>query len=346
MASTMKDVARLAGVSIATVSRVMSGTATVSRKLRERVQAAIEELDYRPSRVARSLRTRRARILGVIVSDIRNPFFTAVVRGIEDVAHVNAYSLLLCNSDENAVKEQLYIQVLLAERVAGVIISPTDEDSTTCGTLVDSRIPVVAVDRRLRRVDADTVIVDNIKGASQAVSHLVRMGHRRIASIGGPARISTGRERLEGYRNALADHEIAVDESLIKIGDFKQDSGYQLAHELLSLENAPGAIFVANNLMTLGALSAIHGRGLNIPRDVAIVGFDDMPWATSLPPPLTAVAQPTYELGSTAANLLLQRIADRERVLVEMMLEPDLVVRASCGHDDRSGQSMGVGRGG
>jgi DNA-binding LacI/PurR family transcriptional regulator len=338
----MKEVARRAGVSTATVSRVISGTTVVSRELRERVQAAIDELDYRPSRVARSLRTHRAKILGVIVSDIRNPYFTAVVRGIEDVANANAHSLLLCNSDEDAAKEELYIQVLLAERVAGVIISPTDEDSTTCRALVESRIPVVAVDRRLRRVDADMVIVDNVKGASQAVSHLARLGHRRIASIGGPTHISTGRERLEGYKKALVDHGIAVDESLIKIGDFKQDSGYRLAHELLSLENPPGAVFVANNLMTLGALCAIHERGLNIPRDVAIVGFDDMPWATSLAPPLTAVAQPTYELGSTAADLLLQRIADRERPLVEMTLEPNLVVRASCGQAERSGQSVGA----
>lgn len=333
--ATVKDVADLAGVSTATVSRVLNNHPQVAGETRSRVLWAVEKLGYRPSRVARRLRMGGSQILGLIISDIANPFFTSVVRGIEDVAYANEYSLLLCDSDEDPAKEELYINVLLAEKVAGAIISPTDEYSTTCKIFVEGGRPVVAMDRRLRSLDVDTVIVDNVRGAYEAVSHLIRLGHRRIGLIGGPVHITTGRERLEGYEKALTEQAIGLDEGLIKIGDFKQDSGYRRACELLEMDDPPTAIFTANNLMTLGALNAIHEKGLNIPWDVAIVGFDDMPWAPSLDPPLTAVAQPTYELGRTAANLLLQRIADKDREIVEMKLEPTLIIRDSCGSDRR-----------
>jgi len=337
--ATVKDVADLAGVSTATISRVLNNHPQVADETRSKVLWAMEQLNYQPSRVARRLRMEASQILGLIISDIANPFFTSVVRGIEDVAYANGYSLFLCNSDEDPAKEELYIQVLLAEKVAGVIISPTDEDGITCKTLVESGVPLVAMDRRLRRLEVDTVVVDNVLGAYEAVSHLIQLGHRRIGLIGGPVHITTGRERQEGYKKALTEHGIGLDEGLIKIGDFKQGSGYQMACELLETDDPPTAIFTANNLMTLGALNAIHEKGLNIPRDVAIVGFDDMPWAPSLDPPLTAVAQPTYELGCTAANLLLQRIADKDREIVEMKLEPTLIIRASCGHNEKRGQS-------
>jgi len=292
---------------------------------------AINELGYHPSRVARRLRMEATTILGLVISDIANPFFPSVARGIEDVAYDNNYSLLLCNTDENPAKEALYVRVLLAEKVAGVIISPTDENSTTCQVLIESGIPVVTMDRRLPRLAVDTVIVDNVQGAYQAVSHLINLGHRSIALIGGPAHITTGRERQEGYTKALKDHGLAIDEGMIKVGDFKQESGYQRARELLEMTSPPTAIFAANNLMTLGALNAIHERGLDIPGDIAIIGFDDMPWATSLRPSLTVVSQPTYELGRIAAELLLARISDKNRPIQEVKLEATLIMRQSCG---------------
>ena len=342
--ANVKDVADLAGVSTATVSRVLNNHPNVAEETRSKVLWAVKQLSYQPSRVARRLRMEASQILGLIISDIANPFFTSVVRGIEDVAYANEYSLFLCNSDEDPAKEELYIQVLLAEKVAGVVISPTDEGGITCKTLVESGIPLVAMDRRLCRLEVDTVLVDNVQGAYEAVSHLVQLGHRRVGLIGGPVHITTGRERQEGYKKALTEHGLGVDQRLIKIGDFKQESGYRKACELLEMNDRPTAIFAANNLMTLGALNAIHEKGLNIPRDVAIVGFDDMPWAPSLDPPLTAVAQPTYELGCTAANLLLQRIADKGREIVEMKLEPTLIVRDSCGHTEERGQNKGGNR--
>jgi DNA-binding LacI/PurR family transcriptional regulator len=329
---TVKDVADLANVSTATVSRVLNNYPQVADETRSRVLWAMQELGYQPSRVARRLRVKGTQILGLIISDIANPFFPSVVRGIEDIAYANQYTLLLCNSDEDPARARLYVNVLQAERVAGIIISPADENSTSCEPLIRNDVPIVAMDRRLRLFDVDTVLVDNVKGAYQATSHLIRLGHRRIGLIGGPFRITTGRERREGYEKALRESGLELDQRLIKVGDFKQDSGYRRACELLEMEDRPTAIFAANNLMTLGALNAIHERGLDIPGDVAIVGFDDMPWAPSLDPPLTAVAQPTYELGCTAINLLLQRIADKDREIVEMKLEPTLIIRDSCGY--------------
>lgn len=337
--ATMKEVAKLAGVSVATVSRVLNDKPNVSPELRSRVLQAVEKLNYQRNRVARSLRAKTSLIIGLIISDIQNPFFTSVVRGVEDVAYDHGYTLLLCNSDEDPTKERLYIDIMLAEKVAGVIISPVAEVDNYSSVLLQAGVPVVAMDRRMRDLEVDTVVVNNVEGVYQAVGHLIEQGHRRIGFIGGPTRTTTGRERQEGYQKALAEHGLGSEQGLVKIGDFKQDSGYQRACELLEMDDPPTAIFTANNLMTLGALNAIHEKGLNIPRDMAIVGFDDMPWAPSLDPPLTAVAQPTHELGCTAANLLLQRIADKDREIVEMKLEPTLIIRDSCGHSEKGGQS-------
>jgi LacI family transcriptional regulator len=327
----MRDVANLAGVSTATVSRVLNNQSHISEGTRSKVISAIEQLDYQLNRVARQLRLERTQILGLIISDIANPFFTSVVRGIEDAAYEHGYSLLLCNSDEHLAKEELYIRILLGEKVAGVIISPTDENSTAARALIESRVPVVAMDRRLRHLDVDTVIVDNAQGAYDAVAHLIGLGHSRIALIGGPIQITTARERQEGYKQALQDHGLQTDETLIRRGDFKQESGYVAATELLALDDPPTAIFAANNLMTLGALNAIHEQRLNIPTDVAIVGFDDMPWAPSLDPPLTTISQPTYDMGRTTAELLLSKIAESARDTMEIKLQPSLIVRKSCG---------------
>lgn len=330
--ATVKDVADLAGVSTATVSRVLNNHPQVADETRARVLSAVEQLGYQPSRVARRLRVKSTQILGLIISDIANPFFPSVVRGIEDVAYANQYTLLLCNSDEDPDKERLYIDIMRGESVAGVIISPVAETDNYSRVLLQSGVPVVAMDRRMLDLEVDTVIVRNVEGAYQAVSHLLKLGHHRIGFIGGPPRTTSGRERREGYEKALVEHGVESDQALIKIGDFKQAGGYRMTCELLEMNEPPTAIFTVNNLTTLGALNAIHERGLRIPQDVAIIGFDDMPWAPSLDPPLTAVSQPTYELGCTAANLLLKRIADKDREITEVNLDPHLIIRDSCGY--------------
>jgi DNA-binding LacI/PurR family transcriptional regulator len=324
---TSHDVAKKAGVSIATVSRVLNDSPLVTESARRQVLRAVQELNYQPNRTAQRLRAGRSRVIGLIISDIQNPFFTSVVRGIEDLAYQHGYSLVLCNSDEDVQKEQLYIEILSSERVAGVIILPTGIDC--CAPLFNLRMPVVMMDRVVAGFDTDTVVVENVSGAFAATQHLVELGHKRIGLVGAPSGISVGSERQQGYARALAAHGIATGETLIRIGNFKETGGYQAARELLDLNPRPTALFVANNLMTLGALVAIRERGLRIPEDISIIGFDDMPWANLLQPPLTAIAQPTYELGQRAAQLLLARLQDRTKPLVHECLETRLVVRGS-----------------
>jgi LacI family transcriptional regulator len=325
------DVARAAGVSSATVSRVLNGTSTVSPARAERVLQAVAELGYQPFGPARALRQQLTRVWAAIVADIENPFFTAMVRGIEDEARDRGYRLVLCNSDEHLDREAAYIDVAIAERMAGVVISAASTSESTFEALLERGIPVVAVDRipERHRHDIDSVVVDNELGARLATAHLVEEGARRIACITGPTRVSTAGERLAGYRAALAEAGMASDSTMVKRADFKEPGGYQATQALLAGPpgDRPDALFVANNLMTLGALHAVHEAGLRVPEDVAIVGFDDAPWTPFTSPALTVVAQPTYEIGLRAAELLATAgDAEGSRHVV---LDPTLVVRRS-----------------
>jgi LacI family transcriptional regulator len=325
------DVARAAGVSSATVSRVLNGTSTVSPARAERVLQAVAELGYQPFGPARALRQQLTRVWAAIVADIENPFFTAMVRGIEDEARDRGYRLVLCNSDEHLDREAAYIDVAIAERMAGVVISAASTSESTFEALLERGIPVVAVDRipERHRHDIDSVVVDNELGARLATTHLVEVGARRIACITGPTRVSTAGERLAGYRAALAESGLPAVAGLVKRADFKEPGGYRATQALLagSPGERPDALFVANNLMTLGALHAVHEAGLRVPEDVAIVGFDDAPWTPFTSPALTVVAQPTYEIGLRAAELLAT--AGDSEGSRHVVLDPTLVVRRS-----------------
>jgi LacI family transcriptional regulator len=327
--STIYDVATRAGVSAATVSRVLNGRRDVSPDLAARVHAAVRDLGYRPNGVARNLRRRATMVWGLIISDIGNPFFTAIVRGVEDAAHEAGYSLVLCNSDDDLDKERRYLDIALAEQMAGVIISPASEAASDVSTLADRGIPVVAVDRRAGRVDVDTVLVDNVGGARLATKHLIDAGCRRIACITGPTRTTTAAQRLQGFRAA---HEAAgreVDEALVVLENFKEDGGYDGAQWVLGLHTPPDGLFVANNLMTVGALEALVDAGVQIPDGMLIVGFDDIPWARLTRPRLTTVHQPTYDMGREAGRLLAARIGDHSHPARTVVLAPSLQVRES-----------------
>jgi DNA-binding LacI/PurR family transcriptional regulator len=329
MTVSIQDVARLAGVSSATVSRVLAGKPHVREEVRERVLYAVAEMNYQPSRVARSLRVRSSLILGLIISDIQNPFFTALVRAVEDLANANKYALFLCNSDEDVNKEALYIDLMLAEHVAGVILTPTREMNNPCRKLVEAGVPVVAVDRRVKDLSVDTVILDNAGGARDLITHVIDLGHRRIGAIFASSQITTGRERYQGYKSALAKNGIRLDPGLVRSGLPNQELGYRFTRELLEQQDRPTALFAGNNLLTIGALRAIQDMGLRIPEDISLVAFDDMDWASLIRPGLTVVAQPTYEMGRTAADLVLKRIAQSNRPVGTVELKPSLCLRES-----------------
>jgi LacI family transcriptional regulator len=330
-APTIKHVAVAAGVSTATVSRVLSGLAGVGADIGDRVREAIRSLGYQPNRVARSLRVRTTRTIGVIVPDIENPFFTRVVRGIEEVLQAAEYSLLLANSNEIPARERISFTTLQAEGVAGVIFTAVEGQRLDYCDLLSPRLPMVAVSRVLLGLKVDTVTVNNAEGGRMAVAHLIGLGHRRIGLISGPMGISTARDRQAGYEKAFQEAGLPLPSDMIQYADFRQTGGYSAMGQLLQMRVPPSAVFAGSNLMTLGALQAIHERGFEIPGQIAIVGFDDMPWAVSLQPPLTVVAQPAFEVGMAAARLLLERLREPDRPIRHIVLETRLVVRASCG---------------
>lgn len=329
--STSQDVAKKAGVSVATVSRVLNGSPLVTESVQHKVLHAVKELNYQPNRTAQRLRAGRSQVIGLIIYDIQNPFFTAVVRGIEDVAYRDGYSLILCNSDEDPEKEKLYINVMRSEEVAGVILASASEAAPQVDDLITYNIPVVAVDRQIADKQIDSVLAANIEGAREAVAYLIKLGHRHIGFVGLPLTHTPGKERYEGYSLALREHNLKLSTDLVCIADAKQQGGYEHTRDLLANQPHITALFVANNLMTLGALNAIRERGLKIPDEISVIGFDDMPWASLLQPPLTAVAQPTYELGQRAAELLLGRLKERNKPAVLEHLPTQLIVRGSTG---------------
>jgi LacI family transcriptional regulator len=330
--TTIQEVAKRAGVSISTVSRVLNGTARVNGEVKERVYEAIQALDYRPNRAARLLRANTSRIIGLLISDLQNPFFMDIIKGVEDTAQRNGYSVILCNSDEDAAREQRYLEVLFDERVAGAIIVPTHEQLEGLTRFQEHDIPIVALDRRItvKGMNIDAVLADNVLGASQAVTHLIENGYRRIGVITGPKSTTTGRERLEGYRQALRRAGITPDPALERSGPYKAEAGRQLAESLLSLDPPIDALFACYNMVTLGAMDALYERKLRVPDDIALVGYDEMPWASLGAISLTTVVQPAYEMGTSAALRLFQRLQHHgESARQEIMLTPILHVRGS-----------------
>lgn len=329
---TINDVAVEANVSIATVSRVIHNKPHVRPEVRERVLQAVTQLGYQPSRVARSLRAQKSSIIGVVITDVQNTFFTNLARAVEDVAYKNKYAVFLCNSDEDPQKENFYLEVMRAENVAGIIISPTHESDIPVASLVEAGIPVVAVDRQLVDVAIDTVMVDNVGGAYRLTNHLIKdHGHQRVAIITGPQDSTTGRQRLEGYSKALYAAGLPLNKELIKARSFKEDWGYSAAQTLLRLDEPPTAIFAANNLLARGAMRAICERGLRVPQDVVLVAFDEIEWGDICQPSLTYVKQSSYELGRISAELLYKRIDEDAGPVQTIILTPELHLGGSCG---------------
>jgi len=325
---SIREVARVAKVSPATVSRVLNGAPTVREDYRRRVLHAVSEMDYRPNRLARNLRRQQAEMIGVVVSDIENPHFGEAVRVIEDAAYRAGYRVLLCNTDETPAKQRAYLEMLAEERVLAAIVSPADRSGAGMQALLDLGIPVVCFDREVDDPRADAVICENVEGLRRATEHLIWLGHERIAYLGGRLDVETGAERLEGYTTAMRAAGLVP---FALNGGFRADAAERAAERLLATNPPPTALLVANNLMTLGALRAIRRAGVAVPSDIALVAFDDPPWAELIDPPLTTVAQPVRALADATMALALERIEGHRTEARRLVLPLELRIRVSCG---------------
>jgi LacI family transcriptional regulator len=332
--STIRDVARKAGVSVATVSHVINGSRHVSEETRNKVLNAVTSLQYRRDGIARSLRRSRSDTLGVMISDITNPFFSDIVRGIENTIHIEMpnHNVILCNTEENEERELRYLEVLQEKRVEGIIAAPVGGNAHAFNSLVSSGVPVVFVDRALQGVGVDSVGSNNREASRQLIKHLLDHGHKRIALMRALLNANTINDRVLGYQDALRDAGIELDPTLILQAHSSMEGGQQIGQRMLAMEPRPDAVFGTNNFMTLGSMQAIVEAGLQCPEDIAVVGFDDFPWATSFRPRLTAISQPSYEIGCRAAQLLLERIEKkRTGAEVHLSLDCSVMIRDSCG---------------
>jgi LacI family transcriptional regulator len=323
---SIRQVAERAGVSSATVSRVLTGSANVRGSVRDRVLAAMQELNYRPNRLAQSLRRQHAQMIGIVVSDIENPHFTEMVRAVEDGAFRRGFRVLLCNTDEDPEKQAAYLQMLEAERVVGVIVSPCASGSEEVSALIDSGIDVVAFDRVVEDPRADAVLANNFDAAQLATNHLIEQGHTRIGLVGGSVEVATGAERLRGYQAAMASAGL---EPLAADGGFRIEGGELATGALLRAYPRPSAIVVANNLMTIGTLRALRAASIAVRTEMALVAIDDPFWADLVEPPITALAQPVREMAESALTLLFERIENNRTEPKRISFDFQLTVRQS-----------------
>jgi LacI family transcriptional regulator len=327
---TIQQVAEKAGVSTATVSRVLNDSDLVADELKSHVRQVIEELGYYPNRAARDLRAGHVRKVGVLFADISNTFFTSILAGIEAALQQADNILVLGNSNEDPHIEQLHLNAFLEEGVAGIILAATSASKNQYKHVLQAGIPMLTIDRVVEGLKTDSITINNMDAAYQATSHLINLGHHDVALISGPDAMSTARLRKAGYLEAMKDAGNLTPR--IELSNFRQEGGYQAMQTLLDSPKRPSALLVANNVMALGALQCIHEHQLAIPKDMALVGFDDTPWVTSVQPPMTVIAQPTFEMGKIAARLLLDRIERPETPIQRIHLETQLIIRQSCGY--------------
>lgn len=330
--ATMKDIARATGLSESTVSRALNNHPHIKQTTRERVQKAAKELDYRPNALARGLARSRTQVIGLVIGRISNLFFGEVVRGIEEVVNLHGYSLILCITGMDPRKELHYIDVLRQQKVDGIIFMSGFFPLDLQKAIVHSGIPTIAISRLVLQEEILSVRIDDFKESKAATDYLLSLGHQRVGLISGPLQDPVaGISRLEGYKKALAENGIPFEPPLVQEGDFRLNGGYEGMLRLLTLRQRPTAIFATNDEMAIGAIKACREKGLQVPNDLAIVGFDDTPFATMSEPLLTTIAQPIYQLGATAAQLLIQFMEEGSVPEKRVILPCQLKIRESCG---------------
>lgn len=328
--ATIKDVALRAGVSVTTVSHVVNDTRHVSVQGRERVELAVRELGYVPSAVARSLKSNTTCTLGMLIPNSSNPYFAEIVRLVEDRCFAAGYTLILCNTDDEPRRQSVYLKVLAERRIDGLIVVSTGNDDSLVTQLHGLKMPTVLVDREIADPTCDLVETAHMQGGLLAVRHLLSLGHRRIGCIGGPAGVTSSEQRIEGWRMALAESGSApAGDTLLWRGGFTSQGGYEAMHAILRTDLVPSAVFVCNDLMAIGALRAAHETGIHVPDALSIVGFDDIELSAYTSPPLTTVAQPKDRIGALAVDMLLERVSGRRHEPRKVVLQPELLVRAS-----------------
>jgi LacI family transcriptional regulator len=330
---SIRTVAERAGVSPSTASRAFRADGYTSEATRARVLQAARELEYEPHHGARSLRSRSSRMVGVVIQDITNPFYSYVAKGIAEVMRENRLVLLLSDSEEEREREAESLRGMLGARVDGLVITPTVGNADVLELLQRQHVAIVQVDRTIPGVLSDTVLIDNFGGAYAATRHLLDLGHRAIAVVAGPDALTTGRERLAGFHAAMRDAGVSVPAEHVRVSHFRREDSYAAANELLDATPRPTAIFAQNNALVEGVLGVLHERGIRVPDEVAVIGFDDPPWAELVAPALTVVRQPAHTIGVTAAELLVRRMRDRDADAspTNIVIAPTLIVRGSCG---------------
>jgi LacI family transcriptional regulator len=329
---TIRDVAVHAQVSASTVSHVINGTRFVDPETEKRVQSAIKVLGYRPNSVARSLRRGTTNTIALIIPDNANPFFAEIARAIEDTGFAEGYNVILCNSDMSEKKEETYIRILLSKQIDGLILISSTSHADRLRTIIDAGVPVVVVDRALELdgLPVDEVLADHNQGGYLAGEYLLRLGHSNISCIAGPGHIASSTDRLKGFRCALQEGGIELREEAIVCGAFRYEDGQAAMEELLKRNLNFTAVFAANDVMALGAISVLHRARLRIPGDVSVIGFDNIMQAAAMSPAITTIAQPTKEMGQRSLTLLLQRIKQRTNAPSRVLLPTALIERESC----------------
>jgi LacI family transcriptional regulator len=332
MSVSIKDVASRAGVSATTVSAYLNKSAPVNKATAKKIEEAIKELRYKPNLIARSLRKRKTNTIGLIVGDILSHFYSVIAKSVEDTARKYNFSTILCNGDDDPQKELEYIKVLESSRVEGIILTPTCKNGDYIKEIIESGIKIVFIDRLIDGIKCNEVVVDNENGSYKAVKHLIDQGYKKIGIINGSVDITTGKERLNGYLRALRKANLEENVDLIKIGDFKRETGINLSIDLLEGRNKPDAIFSTNLEITKGILTVIKRMGLKVPGDIGLVAFDDSDLTQLFSPPITVIRQPVYEIGSTAMEMMINEIKsdkDIEKTPIRKILNTELIIRDS-----------------
>lgn len=337
MGVTIRDVAEKAGVSVSTVSRVLTSNAPVQEVTRKAVEDAINELGFRPNGLARSLRSNETKTIGLIIPDVANPFFPEVARGVEDAACKRGYSVILCNSGNDRSKETMYFQVLQERRIDGIILTGSGSLSEYAQLREMDQFPVVFLDRNAEGLDVDSVESDSYNGACQAVQHLIELGHREIAFVSGSSATSTGSRRQRGYIDTLAGHGITPPPEYIVPGDFTLEAGRFAGLTLLNGSRRPTAIFVSSDIEAIGVMMAAESLRLSIPRDLSVVGFDNTLLSTVTRPALSTVSQPKYDMGQQAVKLLIERLQKKRQKVKHVVLATRLEVRGTTARVQNGG---------